>query len=142
MISFMVKTISSIGLSNWFFANAVFSFTSGLSMVLWPTPWAGLMGWGVSVVYVGLGSSLLLFAGVAAWLAFRKSPPHWLSILVVGGDWLWILASSALLVVMPGSFSASGRLTIVLIGGVVALFALGQSICLDHRSNQHRMAWA
>jgi uncharacterized protein YndB with AHSA1/START domain len=116
--------------------NAVFSAVSGLVLL------AGaplLAGW-VEVngrLLAGIGTGLLVFAGLLVWLL--AEPPRlaagawW----VLGADLAWVVSAAMLLAVAPSLLSASGRYALVAVTVVVAIIVGWQVVGARRRGSGH-----
>jgi hypothetical protein len=105
-------------------ANACFSTTSGLVLVLAQRWVVRLLGLPETVNLLSLGISLLVFAVILVLFA-RKRPikllDAWIAVIL---DVTWVIGSYPLLFMAP--FSASGKWVVGIVAEVVMLFALLQ----------------
>jgi len=106
-------------------ANAIFSGLSGLVIVFLHgqvLTWLGISG--VNIAFLGIG--LVLFSIYLFWMSSREQMDKSMVVGVIGGDWLWVLASAVLLLVQAGAFSTLGMFIVADVAVVVMVFAIWQ----------------
>lgn len=111
-------------------ANAGFSATSGLLLVVAGVPVAeflgGTMASAPTWVLPVLGAGLVLFALLPAGVS-RGQPISRVGTLVVSAlDGVWVFASLLLALLWPGLFGRSGWIAFAMVGVCVALFGAVQ----------------
>jgi len=106
--------------------NALFSVISGAAILLanrWLVKFLGLPD---QVSLALLGISLLVYA-ILLWLNARKAKIRitgaWVAIVM---DVVWVVASYALIVVVPFPFSVGGKWVVALVAELVLAFAVLQ----------------
>ncbi len=94
-------------------------------------PIATLMGgypaWVLRVIAIGL----LGFAALVAWTAYQKQPSLLGLVIIVVGDWGWVLGSIILVLWNPLPFTAIGIGMIIGVAILVAAYAYLETICID-----------
>lgn len=111
-------------------ANAAFSTTTGLAMVLAPRRLAAVLGVDTPWLLAAIGAALLVFAFDL--VAFSRRP-QWLPRIgaaAVLGDLAWVAGTGLLAWQAPGALGPQGWLAADLVAVVVAGFALTQTIGL------------
>lgn len=109
-------------LRNVLYANAGFSGGTGLLMVLVPSAVGSWVGWSLPVLWVGIGLSLLGYAGALV-LAARRAPTSAFVWWFVGLDAAWVAASFAVLSAGTLVPDSTGRGLISAVALVVAMLA-------------------
>ena len=111
--------------------NAVFSVISGAVLVAFATPFArlateapvSLLGLDLAIVFELLGVGVIAFGAACAWAASRETLPRgWAQVIFVA-DIAWVVAS-ALVLMLPASWTATGIAGIVVVALVVADLAV------------------
>ena len=117
-------------------ANATFSATTGVTMLLLARPGAEWLGFEWPWVLVLVGVGLLLFAADLALLSRKNPIPRQRTILVIAGDVGWVLGSALLLLGWPQLFNSLGRWVVLGVALVVTLFAVLQTQALKHQTQK------
>lgn len=104
-------------------ANAVFSTSSALLMIVWPIrvgSWLGIDApWMLRLVGVGL----LVFAAELAYQVTRRRMVTWRALLASAADFSWVLGSIVLVIAVPHLMSPAGKDLVLIVAGIV--FSLG-----------------
>ena len=112
-------------------ANAVFSVISGAVLVAFAGPFAALAteaplalaGLDLSIVFELLGVGVVAFGVIAGWAASRETLPRaWAQVIFVA-DVAWVVGS-ALVLLLPASWSVIGIAGIVVVALIVADIAV------------------
>ena len=106
-------------------ANGIFSGISGLIIVLLHSQvliWLGISG--VNIMAIGIG--LILFSTYLFWMSGREQLDKSMVMGVIGGDWLWVVASAVLLAFKASMFSTLGIFLVADVALLVMVFALWQ----------------
>ena len=112
-------------------ANAVFSVISGAVLVAFAGPFAALateaplsvVGLELAIVFELLGLGVVAFGLIAGWAASREILPRGLARAIFAADIAWV-AGSALVLLMPASWSPAGIAGIVVVALIVADIAV------------------
>lgn len=107
-------------------ANALFSFVSGLLMLLRPSLVGGWLGVDAPLLLQIVGFGLLIFTAELVYQAARPRMLTWRALLASAADFLWVIGSVVLLVFWSQLFSSEGVALIAGVAGVVFLFGAGQ----------------
>lgn len=113
-------------------ANAAFSTTTGLAMLIAPAAIGGLIGVEAPLVLRGIGLGLLVFAADLVWFSRSGRTLRAIGRAAVAGDAAWVVGTVVLALLAPGLLSPTGW---ALTGGIalaVAGFASAQALGL-HR---------
>ena len=116
---------SARSLRNALRANAIFSGVSGLLILILHNQvlnWLGLSGINIMV----LGAGLVLFSAYLFWMSNRDQVDKSMISGVIGGDWLWVLASAVLLAFKADVFSTFGIFLFADVALLVMIFAIWQ----------------
>ena len=105
--------------------NAVFSTFCGASILLADPLIAAFLGT-PDVSLVPLGVALLIFAAYLLLLSRSNRLPKAVIGGVIGGDWAWVAASVALVVIKSEWFAPLGMGLILAVAIAVMMFALWQ----------------
>ncbi|MEM8908135.1 MAG: hypothetical protein AAGD05_09845 [Bacteroidota bacterium] len=107
-------------------ANAIFSASSGLLLIIARTSIAQLMGITQPLTLLGIGVGLLLFALSVFWESRRttiqKKNVQWIIIQ----DWLWVIGSTGILLFQAFSLTGLAYALIFGVALIVASFAILQ----------------
>jgi hypothetical protein len=112
-------------------ANAVFSVISGAVLVAFAGPFAALAteaplsvaGLELAIVFELLGLAVVAFGAIAGWAASRETLPRgWAQVIFVA-DIAWVVGS-ALVLLLPASWSTAGIAGIVVVALIVADMAV------------------
>ncbi len=111
--------------------NAIFSMISGVVLVAFAGPFAALAteaplsvaGLELAIVFELLGVGVVVFGALAGWAASRESLPRGWARTIFVADVTWV-AGSALVLLLPASWSAIGIAGIVVVALVVADIAV------------------
>lgn len=118
-------------LRNALIANAVFSFSSGLSLLLFSSFFVVTLPLPGPVSLWVIGGGLLLFVMLLLYTATRKAIPSSLVHSIIIMDLAWVLGSLVILVWDPLQFSFNGKLLIGGVALVVGVLALVQKMGLN-----------
>ncbi|QXP85832.1 SRPBCC family protein [Methylococcus sp. Mc7] len=113
-------------------ANAVFSLSSALLMLLVPEVvgrWLGIQAPGIFQL---LAVGLVVFAAELIYQATRRRIATWRALLASATDFTWVVASIVLLSVFPRLFSPSGDLLVLAVAGAVFVFGAWQLWAAGH----------
>ncbi len=111
-------------------SNALFSAISGTCFVIASVPISEWIGLHQPPLVVGVGISLLVFAGLLVATSRRKivnTTEAWIAVIL---DLGWVVGSGV--VVVAGVLSTSGNWAIVIVADVVFMFAVLQYLGLRH----------
>ena len=111
-------------------ANAVFSGTTGLALVLAGEALAAWLGLPDGRIALLLGLALLAFAAGLAVLARSDRPGRPLVLAVTASDMAWVAASAVLLVGFPDLLTPAGNLVVAAVAVVVAALGAAQAVGL------------
>lgn len=106
--------------------NAVFSATTGAALTLVPVEVAELAGLDAPAALRLLGTGLLAFAGLVAWVGTRARLRALPAVLISFADLMWVAVSVALVLVAPPLILAGGSLSVLLVALAVLGFGVGQ----------------
>jgi len=104
--------------------NAGFSGASGAAIVGFSGVLADVMGAGTRTLYLVIGVLLVAYAVGLAFLAGRGRIPRWEGVLVVAGDWAWVVGSAV--VIGLGLLSTFGAAVVAAAAAAVGGFAVWQ----------------
>ena len=112
-------------------ANAVFSVISGAVLVAFAGPFAALateaplsvVGLELAIVFELLGLGVVAFGLIAGWAASREILPRGLARAIFAADIAWV-AGSALVLLLPASWSTIGIAGIAVVALIVADIAV------------------
>ena len=124
--------------------NAVFSVISGAVLVACATPFAArathepltVAGLDLAIVFELLGLGVVLFGALCGWTASRSSLPAGLIRLIFAADIAWVVAS-ALVLVLPASWTTAGVAGIAVVALIVADLAVLEYLGLRRLSPAH-----
>lgn len=124
--------------------NAVFSVISGAVLVACATPFAAwathapvsVAGLDLAVVFELLGLGVVLFGVLCGWVASRPVLPAGLARMIFAADIAWV-AVSALVLLLPASWTTAGIAGIVVVGLIVADLAILEYLGLRRLSAAH-----
>ncbi|NDJ59690.1 MAG: hypothetical protein GYB67_01115 [Chloroflexi bacterium] len=115
--------------------NGIFCISSGLVVALGAAPVAEFLGVASAAsVFLIVGIGLIGYGAVVAWWANRTPFDRRLAWLATALDIAWVAGSLALILFNPFSFTANGRVAILLLAVIVAGFAVLQLTGLRQRS--------
>lgn len=117
-------------------ANALFSATAGLVMLVAAAPLADWLGVPSAIYLVVIGVGLLVFAYDLFTNARRPKLHRGRVRQAIVMDALWVVGSIALLVSLGGLFTTVGWWAIVVVADIVALFAIVQALGLRRSQRQ------
>ena len=111
--------------------NAIFSVISGAVLVAFAGPFASLAteaplavaGLELAIVFELLGLGVVVFGLVAGWAASREILPRGLARAIFAADIAWV-AGSALVLLLPASWSTIGIAGIAVVALIVADIAV------------------
>jgi len=133
-----LKSETARSLRNALRANAVFSGLSGLLIVILHSQvllWLGLVE--INIMVLGVG--LVLFSAYLFWMGSREQLDKSMVTGVIGGDWLWVVASAVLLVFKGEMFSTLGVFLVTDVALLVMVFAIWQQRGLKAASQTARV---
>lgn len=108
-------------------ANALFSLTSGTSLLVFAETIARIMNIANANILIIIGVGLLLFVGFLLYNAYRKEiNPKQVQFIILQ-DWLWVITSAILLAFDPFNISLMGNVIIGAVACLVMLFAILQN---------------
>ena len=125
-------------------ANAVFSVISGAVLVAFAGPFAALAteaplsvaGLELAIVFELLGLGVVAFGAICGWAASRETLPRgWVQVIFVA-EIAWV-AGSALVLLLPASWSTAGIAGIVVVALIVADMAVLEYLGLRRLSTAH-----
>ncbi|WP_282143035.1 type II toxin-antitoxin system RatA family toxin [Cellulophaga baltica] len=119
--------------------NALFSGLSGILLVVKNKQIAHLFDSANTAVFWITGTALILFSFLISYEIKRQNPLGVLAIIIQ--DFLWILASSILLIFQPFEISRTGNSMIAVVALIVLLMAINQAKALaqtDYNSKKGR----
>jgi len=123
MLNLQSETARS--LRNALRANAIFSGISGLLITFMHSQVLILLGISdVNIMVIGIG--LVLFSAYLFWMSSRQQLDKSMVTGVIGGDWLWVLASAVLLIFKASMFSTLGVFLVADVALLVMVFAIWQ----------------
>jgi hypothetical protein len=111
--------------------NAIFSVVSGAVLVACATPFAAwathaplsVAGLDLAIVFELLGGGVVLFGAICGWAASRRTLPQDWARVIFAADIAWV-AASALVLMLPASWTAAGIAGIVVVALIVADIAI------------------
>lgn len=111
--------------------NAAFSVLSGVVLAAFAGPFArfaahgpvDLLGLDLAIVFELLGVGVVAFGALCAWVASRPTLPQGLARLIFAADIAWV-AASALVLMLPASWTTAGFAGIVVVALIVADLAI------------------
>lgn len=124
--------------------NAVFSVISGAVLVALAAPFArmateepvSIAGLGLAIVFELLGLGVIAFGAVCAWAASREILPRSLAQVIFLADIAWVVGS-ALVLMLPASWTATGIAGIVVVAVIVADLAVLEYLGLRRLNAAH-----
>ena len=124
--------------------NAVFSVISGAVLVAFATPFAllateapvSVMGLDLALVFELLGLGVVAFGAICAWAASRETLPRSWAQVIFAADIAWV-AASALVLVLPASWTTAGIAGIVVVALIVADIAILEYLGLRRLGAAH-----
>ena len=132
-----LKSETARSLRNALRANAVFSGLSGLVIVFLHGQVLGWLGL-AEINIIVLGAGLVLFSAYLFWMSSREQLDKSMVTGVIGGDWLWVVASAVLLVFKWQMFSTLGVFLVTDVALLVMVFAIWQQRGLKAASQTAR----
>jgi len=124
--------------------TAVFSVISGAVGVVYAVPlasWAthaplSVAGMDLAIVFELLGIGVMLFGAVCAWVASRETLPQGWARAIFAADIAWV-AASALVLMLPASWTTAGIAGIVVVALIVADIAILEYLGLRRLGAAH-----
>ena len=111
-------------------ANALFSLTTGILLVLFHQPIAAWFSLKIPLILAGIGIGLLAFA-YDVWSQSRLPKINENKVkMIIAADFIWVLASIIIILFQLFSFSSGAYVVIAIIAIAVADFGLLQGIFL------------
>lgn len=117
---------SEKSLRNALKGNAVFSFISGMTLIVFNGKVEQVMNISETFVLQVIGIGLLLFVALLLYSAFRKKLDIRQVKFIIIQDWAWVVGSLVLLIFDPFAISTIGNVLIAVMTAVVALLAILQ----------------
>jgi len=111
-------------------ANGLFSLATGLALVSRPTLIADYVGIADPRWLLGIGVGLVLFSGSLLVHVYRKRIARTEAIIISAMDLGWVIASLALVLFAPGTFSANGIKAVLVVAAIVFVFFEIQAFAL------------
>ncbi len=108
--------------------NAIFSTVSGLNLVIFHHSIAKLFKVNSTIVFWVVGIGLIFFAFTIL-LEIKKQRAQAIKMIIIQ-DYIWVIASTILLIFRPFNISIAGNLTIAIIAIIVLVMAVSQSKAL------------
>ncbi|MDO5981457.1 type II toxin-antitoxin system RatA family toxin [Flavivirga spongiicola] len=108
--------------------NAIFSFATGISLILFFNTIATWFGKQTPTVFWIIGLGLLYFS-YSIGIEIRNPKPHAVFYIIVQ-DFIWVLASLAIVIIKPFNISVIGYQIITIVMFLVLFFGIGQTIGL------------
>ena len=124
--------------------NAVFSVVSGAVGVAYATPFAAwathaplsVGGLDLAIVFELLGIGVVLFGVICGWVASRETLPQGWARVIFAADIAWV-AASALVLMLPASWTTVGIAGIVVVALIVADIAILEYLGLRRLGAAH-----
>ena len=124
--------------------NAVFSVISGAVLIACATPFAAwathapvsVAGLELAIVFELLGLGVVVFGLLCGWVASRPVLPAGLARVIFVADIAWV-AASALVLLLPASWTTAGVAGIVVVALVVADLAVLEYLGLRRLTAAH-----
>ena len=110
------------------FGNAIFSFLSGFSLLLFSNKFIEIFQVGNPAIFLTIGAVLVLFAALVLSQAIK--PKIGLVLFIILQDFLWVLGSAVIFFFKPFGITSTGHQVIAAIAFVVLFFGVGQSVRL------------
>jgi ribosome-associated toxin RatA of RatAB toxin-antitoxin module len=107
-------------------ANAVFSLSSALFMLLRPAMVGEWLGIHAPLILQVVGIGLAVFAAELICQATRQRVAPWRALLASIADFSWVIGTIVLLLSFPELFSPLGNVLVLAIGGAVFVFGAWQ----------------
>jgi hypothetical protein len=111
-------------------ANAAFSGTTGLALLLASETLGTWLGIPDTRILLVLGPALLAFAAGLTALARSDRPVRPLVLAATASDMAWVVASAVLLVGFPDLLTPAGNLAVAAVAVVVAALGSAQAVGL------------
>jgi Polyketide cyclase / dehydrase and lipid transport len=117
-------------------ANAIFSSTCGLLMLICPLFAENLLGIQSPSLFRWVGFGLLIFAVDLLHQVTQPRLATWRALYTSVGDFLWVISSLLGLLLFSDLFSLSGIVAVLIVAGVVLVFGCWQIWGIDrtHRA--------
>ncbi len=109
-------------------SNAIFSFATGLSLILFHNVIATWFGKQNPTIFWIIGLGLLYFS-YSIIVEIRNPKPHAVFYIIIQ-DFIWVLASLVIVLIKPFNLSVPGYQIIAAVAFIVLAFGIGQSIGL------------
>lgn len=103
--------------------NAIFSGFTGIALILFSEPMAGLLGSMPSSVPLGIGLVLAFFSFRLAYVSLRGEIRKVEALSIIVSDFLWVVGSVLFLWVTPHFFTEAGKWIIAATAILVMSFA-------------------
>lgn len=115
--------------------NSIFSFLSGLDLVLFSRPVATFLGLSSPIVILALGIVLMAFAYVVFTQARNRPLDRSFARFAIVADLLWVIGSAVLIFTDLMAITTAGKWAIAILADVVLVFAILQYVGLRRISN-------
>lgn len=125
----MKQLITNNGLRLALLSNAVFSMISALILLLIPSFIAELFGIANQNVFLIVGGALMYFSATIVYESQKQRV--WAVRWIVLQDYIWVAASTFLLIARPFDISIAGNFIIAVIAAIVLFMGVWQSLQLQ-----------
>lgn len=115
--------------------NSIFSFLSGLDLVLFSRPIAKFLGLSSPLVMLELGVALIAYAALVFSQSRRQPLSRSFAWFAIIADVLWVLGSAALIFTDAVAFTTAGKWGLAIVADIVLVFAALQYVGLRRISN-------
>lgn len=117
---------TSLPLRTALLSNALFSLACGLLLLFAPSVIGTLLGWSAPVLLQLIGAGLILFAVDLVLQATRSRMATWRALYASAADGVWVLASIAVVLLLPHGLSGNGVVIVLAVAGIVFGFGAWQ----------------
>lgn len=107
-------------------ANAAFSTTSALLLMIYPAVVGQWLGLDATMVYQVVGAGLMVFAADLVHQATRRRIATWRALYASVADFTWVLGTLALVAFNPTLFTSQGNALVASVAAVVFCFGAWQ----------------
>jgi len=119
-------------LKKWLVINTVFSFTSGVLMMVFNQYLSNVFGIGTEMVFPLIGINLIVFAGFVLFVTKRHLQNQRLIYTICALDFLWVFGSIILFGLHPSSMLSIAYWITGLVAFFVGLMAVQQLIAFKN----------
>lgn len=126
-------------------SNALFSTLSGLTVIIFSSSVADLLGVGAPISYQVIGVGLLGFACFVAWTGTQKPINAFLAALISLADFMWVVGTLLFIVLAFSSLQTAGIVSLIAIAAIVLFFGIrqlqgiGEMYAFPGKTNIHKM---